>query len=194
VNHSTYFIFILVVALSMKGLFRGLAAAFKKAAPAQAVAGVLLLGLSLYTGYQIPKPSMIGALRWISYINVSFGILLTNLEPHECTNKPIRYAFEGIMTNEFHTLDGVCSTLVPSGPGYEGISLNNQVCTVLGSEPGQATVSGSAYLALSFSYYFDNLWRVCVLATFFFVPPPLTKYHRTLESSPLLAYSSFYAF
>jgi ABC-type multidrug transport system permease subunit len=55
----------------MKALFRSLAAAFKKAAPAQAVAGVLLLGLSLYTGYQIPKPSMIGALRWISYINVS---------------------------------------------------------------------------------------------------------------------------
>ena len=70
-DFSTYFLFILVVALSMKALFRSLAAAFKKAAPAQAVAGVLLLGLSLYTGYQIPKPSMIGALRWISYINVS---------------------------------------------------------------------------------------------------------------------------
>ena len=70
-DFSTYFLFILAVALSMKALFRSLAAAFKKAAPAQAVAGVLLLGLSLYTGYQIPKPSMIGALRWISYINVS---------------------------------------------------------------------------------------------------------------------------
>ena len=58
----------------MKALFRGLAAIFKKAAPAQAVAGVLLLALSLYTGYQIPKPSMIGALRWISYINVSLEI------------------------------------------------------------------------------------------------------------------------
>ena len=58
----------------MKALFRSLAAAFKKAAPAQAVAGVLLLGLSLYTGYQIPKPSMIGALRWITYINVSSEI------------------------------------------------------------------------------------------------------------------------
>ena len=66
------------------------------------------------------------------------------------------------MTNEFHTLDGDCSTLVPSGPGYEDISLVNQVCTVLGSEPGQATVSGSAYLALSFGYYFRNLWRVRV--------------------------------
>lgn len=55
----------------MKAFFRGLAAMFRKEAPAQAVAGVLLLALSLYTGYQIPKPSMIGALRWISFINVS---------------------------------------------------------------------------------------------------------------------------
>lgn len=70
----------------MKALFRSLAAAFKKAAPAQAIAGVLLLGLSLYTGYQIPKPSMIGALRWISYINVSSEIPETYLGSHECTN------------------------------------------------------------------------------------------------------------
>jgi len=54
----------------MKAFFRGLAAAFPAEAPAQAVAGVLLLALSLYTGYQIPRKQMIGALRWISYINV----------------------------------------------------------------------------------------------------------------------------
>ena len=60
----------------MKALIRTLAAVSKKAAPAQAAAGVLLLLLSLYTGYQIPRPSMIGALRWISYINVSFETLL----------------------------------------------------------------------------------------------------------------------
>lgn len=70
----------------MKALFRSLAAAFKKAAPAQAIAGVLLLGLSLYTGYQIPKPSMIGALRWISYINVSSEIPETYLVSHQCMN------------------------------------------------------------------------------------------------------------
>ena len=66
------------------------------------------------------------------------------------------------MTNEFHTLNGDCSTFAPSGPGYEGISMVNQVCTVLGSQPGQATVSGNAYLGLAFGYYFRNLWRVRV--------------------------------
>jgi ATP-binding cassette subfamily G (WHITE) protein 2 (SNQ2) len=68
--YSTFLVFILVVALAMKAFFRALASAFPSEAPAQALAGVLLLALSLYTGYQIPRPSMIGALRWISYINV----------------------------------------------------------------------------------------------------------------------------
>lgn len=54
----------------MKSWFRLVAAAFGSAAPAQAVAGVTVLILMLYTGYTIPRPSMIGALRWITYINV----------------------------------------------------------------------------------------------------------------------------
>lgn len=69
----------------MKAFFRGLASAFGKEAPAQAVAGILLLALSLYTGYQIPRPSMIGALRWISYINVS--------QVFSCTNSLVDFAF-----------------------------------------------------------------------------------------------------
>jgi hypothetical protein len=55
----------------MKAWFRGVAAAFGAPAPAQTFAGLMLLVLVLYTGYAIPKPSMIGALKWISYINVS---------------------------------------------------------------------------------------------------------------------------
>jgi ABC-type multidrug transport system permease subunit len=42
----------------------------KSEATAQAVAGMSVLVLALYTGYAIPQPSMIGALRWITYINV----------------------------------------------------------------------------------------------------------------------------
>ena len=59
------------MALVMKAWFRCVAAAFGDPAPAQTVAGIMLLLLVLYTGYTIPKPSMIRALRWISYINVS---------------------------------------------------------------------------------------------------------------------------
>ena len=63
------------------------------------------------------------------------------------------------MTNEFHTLDGACSTLVPSGPGYENVSLANQVCTIVGSLPGQAVVDGGRFLELSYGYSNQYLWR-----------------------------------
>lgn len=86
-------------------------------------------------------------------------------------SQPVRYAFEGIMTNEFHTLDGTCSSLVPSGAGYEGISLSNQVCTVVGSQTGQATVNGNTYLADAFGYYYKNLWRVCLRFLLFWTIP-----------------------
>jgi hypothetical protein len=68
---SIFFLFVFTIALVMKAWFRAVAAAFGDPAPAQTAAGLMLLGLVLYTGYTIPKPSMIGALRWISYINVS---------------------------------------------------------------------------------------------------------------------------
>lgn len=58
--------------ITMRSWFRTLAAAFKSAAPAQTVSGLATLILVLYTGYTIPQPSMIGALRWITYINVRF--------------------------------------------------------------------------------------------------------------------------
>jgi ATP-binding cassette subfamily G (WHITE) protein 2 (SNQ2) len=58
------------MAMAMKSWFRALAAAFKSEATAQSVAGIAVLALCIYTGYTIPKPSMIGALRWITYINV----------------------------------------------------------------------------------------------------------------------------
>jgi len=67
---SVFFLFIFIMALTMKAWFRSVAAAFNDLAPAQAVAGVLLLGIVLYTGYAIPKPSMIRALSWITWVNV----------------------------------------------------------------------------------------------------------------------------
>ncbi|KAH9077823.1 ABC-2 type transporter-domain-containing protein [Lactarius deliciosus] len=137
----TFFLFIFTVALVLKAWFRSVAAAFGDPAPAQTIAGIMMLLLVLYTGYMIPKPSMIGALKWITHIN------------------PVRYGFEGIMSNEFHTLNGSCSNLVPSGAGYENVSLTNQVCGTVGSIPGQGTVDGNRFIALSYNYSYSHLWR-----------------------------------
>ncbi|KAF9076400.1 ABC transporter [Rhodocollybia butyracea] len=136
----TFYLFLFTMTLTMKAWFRAIAALFKSEATAQAVAGLILLALVIYTGYTIPKPYMIGALRWISYIN------------------PLRYGFEAVLTNEFHTLDGTCASLVPQGPGYENVALANQVCTTVGSVSGSPTVNGNTFVNLSYSYSFSNTW------------------------------------
>ncbi|KAJ6520879.1 pleiotropic drug resistance ABC transporter [Mycena vulgaris] len=135
-----FYLFLFAMAVTMKAFFRAIAAAFKSPATAQSVAGLVLLMLVIYTGYTIPKPSMIGALRWITYIN------------------PLRYGFEGVVANEFHTLKGACSVLVPQGPGYETISLTNQVCATVGSTAGQNFVDGNSFIAASYGYSYANEW------------------------------------
>ena len=76
---STFFLLSFVSTITMKAWFRTLAAAFKSPAPATAVAGLSTLVLILYTGYSLPQPYMIGALKWIIWINVSILLSLPSL-------------------------------------------------------------------------------------------------------------------
>ncbi|KAI0074337.1 hypothetical protein K474DRAFT_1648129 [Panus rudis PR-1116 ss-1] len=141
---SNFFIFLLFVysmTLIMQAYFRMMAAAFKSPAPAQTIAGLSVLLLVLYTGYSIPQPSMIGALRWITYIN------------------PLKYGFEALVVNEFHGLQAECATLIPSGPAYDNVPLENRACTTVGSQPGSMLVDGIRYVELSFGYAYSHLWR-----------------------------------
>ncbi|KAL0957046.1 hypothetical protein HGRIS_003145 [Hohenbuehelia grisea] len=137
----TFFLVIFVMGVTMKTWFRMLAAAFRSQENATSLAGVSLLAFAIYTGYYIPQREMIGALKWISHIN------------------PFRYGFEAITTNEFRTLNGMCASLVPQGPGYENASLSNQACAAVGSIPGEAFVEGSRYLYISYGFYHRYLWR-----------------------------------
>ncbi|CAE6435980.1 unnamed protein product [Rhizoctonia solani] len=140
---SKFFIFLLItviMTLTMKAFFRALAALCGSESQAQAFAGMGILMLSMYTGYTIPRPSMIGALKWLTYIN------------------PIRYGFEAIVVNEFHGLNGECSQFAPSGPGYENVNVANQVCTTVGASPGESVVDGDTFVRLSFGYEYSNLW------------------------------------
>ncbi|GJJ10736.1 hypothetical protein Clacol_004963 [Clathrus columnatus] len=107
-----YAFFVYLGSLTMKAFYRTLAASFKRASGAQALAGIGTL----------------------TYIN------------------PVTYAFEGLVANEFRGLKGACSSLVPSGPGYESVDIANQVCTTLGSQPGSATVDGGQFIGVNFGY------------------------------------------
>ena len=71
--------------MTMKTCFRCAAAAFATPAPAQGVAGLILLILLLYVGYSVPRPSMVGGLRWLSDINVG---------KYFCDSAPLAYRFQ----------------------------------------------------------------------------------------------------
>ncbi|OAX36457.1 pleiotropic drug resistance ABC transporter [Rhizopogon vinicolor AM-OR11-026] len=136
-----FFLFVFLMTITMKAFFRMVAASFKTESAATALAGVVVVIVSLFTGYTIPKPDIPGALRWVMYIN------------------PVRYGFEALLMNEFHNLNATCSLLVPSGPGYQNASLANQVCATVGAQPGQSYVDGNLFANLSFEYYYSNLWK-----------------------------------
>lgn len=127
----------------MSAIFRGVAALTKTVEAALSIAGVLVLALATYAGYNIPQPSMHPWFKWISYIN------------------PLFYAFEALMANEFHGRVAQCSqnAIVPNGPGYTGHGGMSQVCAVTGSKPGALTVSGDDYIEATFDYHYSHLWR-----------------------------------
>jgi ATP-binding cassette subfamily G (WHITE) protein 2 (SNQ2) len=47
---SIFFLFVFIMTITMRGWFRMLASAFKSPAPAQTIAGLSTLALSIYTG------------------------------------------------------------------------------------------------------------------------------------------------
>ena len=141
---GAFFVFLLftyITTVAMSVIFRATAAATKKIDAASGIAGILVLVLSIYTGYVIPAPSMHPWFAWLRWLN------------------PVQYGFEGLMANEFHGSLAPCTSLVPSGVGYENVSLANQVCAVNGAQSGKLFVSGDAYLMASFGYTYDHVWR-----------------------------------
>ena len=178
----------------MKAYFRAVAAWFSDPVPAQATAGVTLLVMALYTGYNIPGPYMIGALHWITYINVwiSCHVHYTMRLNVRSFSQPLKYAYESVLVNEFRTLNLECSNLVPQGPGYENITLANQVCIAVGAIPGQTAVNGLRYLELSLNYEWSHMWKV--RSRLGPTTPPCPRPHipvpRTSESRSLSVFYS----
>ncbi|PLB48516.1 hypothetical protein P170DRAFT_359775 [Aspergillus steynii IBT 23096] len=164
-----FLLFIFLTSVTLSAFFRTIAALVNRVEIALAVAGIILLVLSIYAGYVIPRPSMHPWFKWLSYIN------------------PIYYAVESLMVMEFHGRKSVCGTLVPSGPGYENASILNQVCASVGSVAGEMYVSGDTYVEASFSYSYSHLWRNLGISIAFFVFFVFTYAAATeLKSPPAL--------
>lgn len=125
---------------------------------------------------------MIGALRWITYINVSWVVISKKNTILTRIYSPFDMGiyqstvflflsltllrFEALITNEFRTLKGTCVTLVPQGPGYENVSLSNQVCTAVGSLPGEPFVDGARFTELSYGFSYSHTWMVRIVSNF----------------------------
>ncbi|KAL4783556.1 ABC-2 type transporter-domain-containing protein [Aspergillus varians] len=139
--YFTYWFFSIITTLTMSMVFRTFGALSRSLAQALVPASMLILGLVIFTGFIIPTRDMLGWSRWMNYIN------------------PIAYAFEGFMVNEFRSREFPCAVFVPSGPGYENLSPENQICITVSATPGSPSIDGDAYLATAYAYYGRNLWR-----------------------------------
>ena len=124
-----FLLFLIMCILCLTAFFQMIASLTKVPSTANTIGGVAVSILAIYTGYMIATPDMHPWFRWLNYIN------------------PLAYGFESILANEFHGREMPCNLLVPSGPGYQNVSINNQVCAFAGSVPGQIMVSGDNYLA-----------------------------------------------
>jgi ABC-type multidrug transport system ATPase subunit len=136
----TFWIFVYSATICMTAFFRLVGAAFSNFDAASKVSGFAVAALVTYVGYEIPKPQMHPWFVWIYWID------------------PLAYAFESLMSNEFHHRQIPCvgTNLTPSGPGYDA---SFAACTgVRGAEKGANFVTGDQYLK-SLSYSHSHLWR-----------------------------------
>ena len=132
----------------MSHLFRTIGAFTNSLAEAMTPSSLLLFALSTFSGFAIPVTYMLGWCKWIRWVN------------------PLAYAYEALISNEFHGRVFDCSNIVPSGFGYPKTG-NSVVCASIGALPGEFKVDGDLYLKLAFDYSYSNVWRnFGVLMTF----------------------------
>ncbi|KAM0335679.1 hypothetical protein ACHAQA_000728 [Verticillium albo-atrum] len=125
-----FFLVIFIVTLTMSMMFRLMGSLTKTIAQALAPASVILLVISLYTGFAIKIQYMQAWLGWLRWLN------------------PVHYGFESLLLNEFVGRSFRCIAYVPAGPDYESIDPSQRVCTVAGSTPGSDFIEGSAYVSI----------------------------------------------
>ncbi|KAL6409296.1 ATPase [Ilyonectria robusta] len=137
-NFFLYFLITYVSTFVMSAVFRTMAAITKTVSQALALSGVMVLALVVYAGFTITVPSMKPWFSWIRWIN------------------PIYYAFEILVANEFHGQNFTCSAIVPP---YTPLIGDSWICASVGAVAGQRTVSGDAFIAQNYEYYYSNVWR-----------------------------------
>ncbi|KAI1457887.1 P-loop containing nucleoside triphosphate hydrolase protein [Annulohypoxylon moriforme] len=137
----TWFLFTLVLLLNMSMWFRLVGSISRTLEQSTVPTTILILLAGIYVGFVVPVPYEVRWLKWFRFVD------------------PIAYAYESLMINEFSHRRFPCSQLVPSGPSYPDVRLQDQICTTVGSVTGQDYVEGNIYLLEKYGYVPSHKWR-----------------------------------
>lgn len=141
---GSFFFFLLInfsTTLSMSMLFRLIGSVTQTLAEALAPASIILLAVTLFSGFPIPRAYMLGWSKWIHYLN------------------PVYYGFEALMLNEYANKSFECVDFVPSGFEYQNVLPTEQTCSTVGSTSGSSTVSGTEYVRSLYGFEPNHKWR-----------------------------------
>ena len=137
----TYVLFSFTCLLTMSMIFRTIGSSSTTLAGSMAPAAVFMLILMIYTGFTLPIFYMHPWFRWLNYLD------------------PVAYCFESLMINEYRGRTFSCSDVIPAGPSYNSASALSKVCNAPGAQPGELSVSGDTYIAVTYGYDVSHLWR-----------------------------------
>lgn len=164
-----FFLVSFVTTLTMSMLFRVIASVSRSLVQALVPTALLMIGIVIYTGFTIPIRYMLGWARWLQ---VSFAIptrykvrvvVLTKSQRKPANIlqylNPTSYGFESLMINEFSGNRYRCSGYIPPAPQFGDGTSTHQICSAVGSVPGQQYVDGDAYINSAYQYYHAHKWR-----------------------------------
>ncbi|XP_003688776.1 uncharacterized protein TPHA_0P01850, partial [Tetrapisispora phaffii CBS 4417] len=123
-----YYLISVVAVFPMSHLFKCVGSLTKTLQEAMVPASMLLLALSMYTGFAISRTKILGWSIWVWYIN------------------PLAYLFESLMINEFHGRHFPCTAYIPVGGSYDSQTGTTRICSVNGAIAGQDYVLGDDYI------------------------------------------------
>ncbi|KAI1754031.1 BcatrD protein [Xylaria castorea] len=133
----TYYLFGLLSLLNGSVVYRFIGAMSRTLAGSQPPGAILVMLLTIYSGFAVPFPDMRPWLQWFSYIN------------------PVYYAFEAMVINEFSGRQFECSDFIPE----TSRDLSHFICSSTGAVVGATSVSGDEYIAAAFTFKSEHLWR-----------------------------------
>ncbi|OTA87500.1 hypothetical protein M434DRAFT_375543 [Hypoxylon sp. CO27-5] len=165
-----YFLITYILTFSMSAIFRTLSAVTKTISQAMSLAGIMVLVLVIYTGFVIAVPQMGAWFGWLRWLN------------------PVFYAFEILVSNEFHHREFGCSSFVPSSSYMRGTSW---ICSAVGSVAGRETVNGDDFIAANYQYSYSHVWRdfgilLAFLVFFMFTYVAATEINSSTSSTALV--------